>query len=76
MYIKVEECKVEKGNVKYVFNSVDENVQVASITLAKTFETLTQMRRMTYADCGFTVAVFTDVNDEMFITRDDFERIC
>ena len=76
MYIKVEECKVEKGNVKYVFNSVDENVQVASITLAKTFKTLTQMRSMTYADCGFTVAVFTDVNDEMFITRDDFERIC
>ena len=76
MYIKVEECKVEKGNDKYVFNCVDENVQVASITLAKTFETLTQMRRMTYADCGFTVAVFTDVNDEMFITRDDFERIC
>ena len=76
MYIKVEECKVEKGNVKYVFNSVDENVQVASITLAKTFKTLTQMRSMTYADCGFTVAVFTDVNDEMFIRRDDFERIC
>ena len=76
MYIKVEECKVEKGNVKYVFNSVDENVQVASITLAKTFKTLTQMRSMTFADCGFTVAVFTDVNDEMFITRDDFERIC
>ena len=76
MYIKVEECNKDTGNVKYVFNSVDENVQVASITLAKTFKTLTQMRSMTYADCGFTVAVFTDVNDEMFITRDDFERIC
>ena len=76
MYIKVEECKVEKGNVKYVFNSVDENVQVASITLAKTFKTLTQMRYMTYADCVFTVAVFTDVDNNMWITHNDLERIC
>ena len=76
MYIKVEECKVEKGNVKYVFNSVDENVQVASITLAKTFETLTQMRTVRFADFGFNVAVFTDVDNNMWITRDDFERIC
>ena len=76
MYIKVEECKVEKGNVKYVFNSVDENVSVENITLAKTFETLTQMRRMTYADCGFTVAVFTDVDNNMWITHNDEERIC
>ena len=76
MYIKVEECKVEKGNVKYVFNSVDENVSVENITLAKTFETLTQMRTMTYADCVFTVAVFTDVDNNMWITHNDEERIC
>ena len=76
MYIKVEECKVEKGNVKYVFNSVDENVSVENITLAKTFETLTQMRTMMFADCGFNVAVFTDVDDNMWITHNDLERIC
>ena len=76
MYIKVEECTgTDIGNVKYVFE-LEDFVSVENITLAKTFKTLTQMRSMTYADCGFTVAVFTDVNDEMFITRDDFERIC
>ena len=76
MYIKVEECNTDIGNVKYVFNSVDENVSVENITLAKTFETLTQMRTMTYADCVFTVAVFTDVDNNMWITHNDLERIC
>ena len=76
MYYKVEECKVEKDNVIYVFDNVDEKESVEGITLAKTFTTLTQMRRMTYADCGFTVAVFTDVNNNMWITADDEARIC
>lgn len=75
MYIKVEECKKDIGNVVYVFE-LEDFVSVDNITLAKTFKTLTQMRYMTYADCVFTVAVFTDVNNNMFITRDDFDRIC
>ena len=75
MYIKVEECKKDIGNVVYVFE-LEDFVSVDNITLAKTFKTLTQMRYMTYADCVFTVAVFTDVNNDMFITRDDFDRIC
>ena len=76
MYIKVEECNTDIGNVKYVFNSVDENVSVENITLAKTFETLTQMRTMMFADCVFTLAVFTDVDNNMWITHNEMERIC
>ena len=76
MYIKVEECTgLETGNVKYVFE-LEDYVSVENITLAKTFKTLTQMRYMTYADCVFTVAVFTDVNNDMWITFNDLERIC
>ena len=74
-YIKVEECNKDIGNVKYVFD-LEDYVCVENITLAKTFKTLTQMRYMTYADCVFTVAVFTDVNNDMWITHNDEERIC
>ena len=75
MYIKVEECNKDIGNVKYVFE-LEDYVSVENITLAKTFKTLTQMRYMTYADCVFTVAVFTDVDNNMWITHNDLERIC
>ena len=75
MYIKVEECNKDIGNVKYVFE-LEDFVSVENITLAKTFKTLTQMRYMTYADCVFTVAVFTDVDNSMWITFNDMERIC
>ena len=77
MYIQVEECTAgnEIGNVKYVFD-LEDFVSVENITLAKTFKTLTQMRYITYADCVFTVAVFTDVDNNMWITHNDMERIC
>jgi hypothetical protein len=77
MYIQVEECTAQNeiGNVKYVFD-LEDYVSVDNITLAKTFKTLTQMRYMTYADCVFTVAVFTDVDNNMWITADDETRIC
>ena len=80
MYYKVEErftnVQTHGKGIQYVFDKYDEKVHVNNITLAKTFKTLTQMRYMTYADCVFTVAVFTDVDNNMWITADDETRIC
>lgn len=84
MYYKVEErftnVQTHGKGIQYVFDKYDEKVHVDSITLAKTYSTNTRNRRLLLEINSivhsYSVAVFVDVKNDMWITADDEARIC
>ena len=84
MYYKVEErfthVQTHGKGIQYVFDKYDEKVHVDKITLAKTYSTNTRNRRLVLdinsIQHSYSVAVFVDVKNDMWITADDEERIC
>ena len=84
MYYKVEErftnVQTHGKGIQYVFDKYDEKVHVNNITLAKTYSTNTRNRRLVLdinsIQHSYSVAVFVDVKNDMWITADDEARIC